>query len=284
LDYFNYYYLNDGSAAKVAVGEQISEYQALEGMLLPSANNLADSLGRWAFGSGTAYTAYANKMLKSMGLAQTTAGGPSGFADDTTSTAGDLVKIGLQAMANPIIAQIVEQPSATIPTAGEVKNLNWLLGSDGINGVKTGNTDKAGGCYLFAANRQVQGRSVLVIGAILGASDLNNAITAAKPLLAAADSGFVLTTPVHKGQVVGTYKTPWEGSAQALATKDLSVLAWKDKDIQISDKPQPVSTPAEAGAPVGSISLQNVGLATSSSLVLSQELSGPSWRWRIFHK
>ena len=37
--------------ASVAAGEQISQYQALQAMLIPSANNVADSLARWAFGS-----------------------------------------------------------------------------------------------------------------------------------------------------------------------------------------------------------------------------------------
>ncbi|MBX4201978.1 hypothetical protein KW803_03780 [Candidatus Saccharibacteria bacterium] len=98
LDFYNYYYLNDGSAAKVALGEQISEYQALQAMLIPSANNLADSLTRWAFGSDTAYAAYANQMLKSMGLTNTAVAGASGFADDATSTASDLVTIGIAAI------------------------------------------------------------------------------------------------------------------------------------------------------------------------------------------
>lgn len=48
VEYYNYYSSNDGSVAKVTLGEQLSEYEALETMLLPSANNMADSLARWA--------------------------------------------------------------------------------------------------------------------------------------------------------------------------------------------------------------------------------------------
>ena len=284
LDYFNYYYLNNGSDAKVAAGEKISEYQALQGLLLPSSNNLADSLARWAFGSNTAYAAYANGMLKSFGLTKTTVGSPSGFTDDTTATASDLVKIGLRATSNPVIAQIVSQPSATIPVAGEIKSTNWLLGSDGVVGIKTGNTDKAGGCYLFAAQRQIQGRGVTIVGAILGAPDLNDAVSAARPLLQAADSGFTVVTAIHKNQVLGVYQTPWGSSAKALAAKDLSLFVWKGEAIKIENQAKVLIAPARAGTLAGSVKLRSGDAAISSPLVLSQDLSGPSWHWRIFHK
>jgi D-alanyl-D-alanine carboxypeptidase (penicillin-binding protein 5/6) len=281
LDYFNYYYLNDGSDAKVAAGEEISEYQALQGMLLPSANNLADSLARWAFGSTAAYAAYANGMLKHMGLADANVGSPSGFADDTTATANDLVKIGLRAIANPVIAQIVGQPSATIPTAGEIKSTNWLLGSDGVVGIKTGNTDKAGGCYLFAANRQIQGHAVTIVGAILGAPDLNSAISAARPLLLASDSGFQQITLVRKNQVLAEYRAPWGKTSQVAAVSDLTLLAWKGRDIKFIDSLNPIAAPAAAGTSVGELIVQGSPPA-GSNLILVQSLSGPSWHWRIF--
>jgi D-alanyl-D-alanine carboxypeptidase (penicillin-binding protein 5/6) len=45
----------------VQLGEELSEYQALQALLLPSANNIAETLARWAFGSIDAYNAYANQ-------------------------------------------------------------------------------------------------------------------------------------------------------------------------------------------------------------------------------
>src|SRR6266404_863586 len=100
VDLFNYYYSKNGSVAQVTNGEQISEFQALETMLLPSANNMADSLARWAFVSVNAYITYANQMVKTMGLNHTTVGDANGFTDTTTSTADDLVKLGIAALDN----------------------------------------------------------------------------------------------------------------------------------------------------------------------------------------
>lgn len=282
LGYYNYYYLNDGSAAKVIVGEKLSEYQALQGMLLPSANNIADSLARWAFGSTTAYAAYANQMVKTMGLGNTTVVSASGFADDTTSTADDLVKIGIKALANPVIAQVVNQQTANIPVAGDIKNVNWLLGTNGVVGIKTGNTDKAGGCFLFAANRQVQGKTITVVGAVLGAPSLSDAISSALPLLNAGDSGFQAVTVIKKGQTLGAYTAPWGKTAQAVAANDLSMLVWKDQAIKVSNDLNPITTPAKGGTAAGSVIAQNGQQQVSSSVGLSQALPGPSWLWRIF--
>lgn len=282
LDYFNYYYLNNGSVSKVEPGEKITEYQALQALMLPSSNNMADSLVRWAFGSPAAYATYANRMVKNMGLANTVVGSASGFSDDTTSTAEELVKLGLRAMSNPMLAQIVGQTSANIPVAGDVNNVNYLLGTDGVAGIKTGNTDKAGGCYLFAAKRQIQGHSVMVVGAVLGAPDLIGAITGSVPLITAADSGFTPMTIIHKNQVVGTYRTPWSQTAQAVASKDINILAWKGLDIKEVNKLNPLNTPAKAGTEAGSVTAQNGGFSLKSNSILNNDLSAPPWTWRLF--
>ena len=65
-EYFNrylWYVANGGSVSAVALGEEISEYDALASVMLPSSNNIADTLAIWAFGSLDAYRDYATDML-----------------------------------------------------------------------------------------------------------------------------------------------------------------------------------------------------------------------------
>ena len=76
-EYFNrylWYLTNNGSNTKVAIGEEISEYDALVSIFLASSNNMADTLAMWAFGSLDNYREYANKMLTGWGLNDTTVG------------------------------------------------------------------------------------------------------------------------------------------------------------------------------------------------------------------
>ncbi len=284
VDYFNYYYARDGSVANVTNAERITEFQMLQAMLIPSANNIADSLARWAFGSTEAYVTYANQMVKGLGLTRTTVGNTNGFDDTTTSTAEDLVKLGLAALNEPIVSDIVSQKSASVPVQGKINNVNWLLGSDGVVGIKTGNTDKAGGCYLFAAKRQILGRQFTMVGAVLGSSDLVTAISTGRDLLVAADNGFQKVTVVTKGEVLGSYRAPWGASSQLKAGKDLSLMIWKGKDIEISSNLEPATAPAAAGDTLGSVRVAGSGQSASSTLVLSQDLPGPSLTWRLFRK
>ena len=81
-DYNKYlwYLNNNGTNIAVAVGEEISEYDALVAVFLASANNMADTLAEWAFGSLDEYRTYASKMLSDWGLNDTTIGiDASGF-------------------------------------------------------------------------------------------------------------------------------------------------------------------------------------------------------------
>lgn len=284
VDLFNKYYLSDGSVAQVQVGEQITEYQALEAMLLPSANNLADTLANWAFGSADNYVAYANNMVKSMDLAQTTVGDATGFNDTTFSTADDMVKLGLATMNNPAIAAIAKEPSATLPVAGVVNNINWLLGQDGVVGIKTGNTDKAGGCYLVAAQRQILGHQITVVSAILGDPDLSDAIHQADSIIKAGDAGFQQIKPIQKDQAVGSYQAPWNASSQIKSAKQLSLVAWKGQPVNVTSMPSPVQAPASTGFSTGTITATAGQQSATGPTVLASNLPGPSWRWRIFHR
>jgi D-alanyl-D-alanine carboxypeptidase (penicillin-binding protein 5/6) len=138
VDEYNKTIAMDGSNVPVVVGEQITQYEALQALLLPSANNMAYTLAKWAYGSEQEYLLFVNNFAKSLGMQNTNFDDTSGYSAGTVSTAQDLVKLAVNAMDNPVIAEITAQPEATIPIAGKIYNVNGLLGKDGIVGVKTG--------------------------------------------------------------------------------------------------------------------------------------------------
>jgi D-alanyl-D-alanine carboxypeptidase (penicillin-binding protein 5/6) len=282
---YNDYYSKGGSVTRVAVGEQISQYQALQALLLPSANNIADLLANWAFGSMDKYIIYANKQAEQLGMKNTHISDASGFSPQTMSSAQDLVLLGQAAIENPIITDIVSQQQATLPVAGMVRNVNWLLGTDSVVGIKTGDTEEAGGCYLFSTLRKVDGQDITVIGAVMGAPSLNTAITDSRPLITASDKDFKFVTAVKAGQVVGYYKPPWaSGKVTALAKKDVKMLVWQDQKISIVAKLNPVSAPQAKNAVVGSITAKSDHKSAASEVILSQEIAKPSWKWRTFER
>jgi D-alanyl-D-alanine carboxypeptidase (penicillin-binding protein 5/6) len=156
------------SVLPIVGGEQLTERQALQALLLPSANNIAAVLARWDAGSTDVFVARMNAAARSLGMTRTRYTDPSGYDDGTVSTAADQVRIVERAMRDPAFAGIVATPSATLPVAGTVHNTNTLLGHDGFVGVKTGSDDAAGGCFAFRAIRWIDGKQTAVTGVVLG--------------------------------------------------------------------------------------------------------------------
>ncbi|HSS81985.1 MAG TPA: hypothetical protein VLK24_12430 [Gaiellaceae bacterium] len=156
------------SLVPVAAGEQLTERQALQALLLPSANNIAAVLARWDSGSAAQFVARMNATARSLGMTHTRYTDPSGYDGATVSTAADQVRIVDRAMRLPVFARIVATPSAALPVAGTVHNTNTLLGREGFVGVKTGSTAAAGGCFAFRAIRWIHGRRTTITGVVLG--------------------------------------------------------------------------------------------------------------------
>ena len=156
------------SVVSIAAGEQLTELQALQALLLPSANNIAAVLARWDAGSVDRFVARMNAAARSLGMTRTRYTDPSGYDDATVSTAADQVRIVDRAMRLPVFASIVATPSATLPVAGTVHNTDTLLGHNGFVGVKTGSTAAAGGCFAFRAIRWIDGKRTTITGVVLG--------------------------------------------------------------------------------------------------------------------
>jgi len=158
----------DESVVKVREGEVLTERQALEALLLPSANNVAVMLARQVSGSIDAFVARMNATARDIGMRHTTYTDPSGFDPATVSTAADQVLLAQEAMHDSTFASLVRMRSAHLPVAGTVHNTDTLIDKDGFVGIKTGSHDAAGGCFMFRAYRVASGQTVAITGVVLG--------------------------------------------------------------------------------------------------------------------
>jgi D-alanyl-D-alanine carboxypeptidase (penicillin-binding protein 5/6) len=196
------------SLVPVAAGEPISERHALEALLLPSADNMAWILARWDAGSQARFVARMNGTARALGMTATRYTDASGLAASTVSSTADQVALGTAAMHQPALAAIAAMRSAVIPVAGLVRNLNILLGQDGIAGLKTGSDSAAGGCILLASWRDVRGGKsrVLIVAAVLGQPGtaetiLPHALEAGRLLMLSLDKALQSRSPHrHRAQ------------------------------------------------------------------------------------
>lgn len=284
VEYYQKVISEDGSNVPVVVGEEISEYEALQALLLPSANNMAYTLAKWAYGTEDNYTKYVNNFARSLGMNNTNFDDASGFSSKTTSTSEDLARLAVNAMDNPIIAEIAAQKQATIPIAGTIYNVNMLLGRNGIIGLKTGNTEEAGGCFMAAAERLIGGQKVVAVSVIMDARNLSEALRDSVPLVNSVLDGFEQVTLVKAGQTVGTYTLPWNGTVAAQAKDDVQGVVWRGSPIQPNIALNTIGTvkaTIPAGTQVGAIRATFGRSEVDTPAVLESPITAPASTWRF---
>lgn len=163
----------DGSALGLKKGEKITVEDLLNVMLIYSANDCAVALAEAVSGSVEEFAALMNKRAEELGCTGTHFVNPNGLdADGHVSTARDMAIIAKKAMEIPEIREIVQRTTYQIHktnkrdvlAVGTTDRLlfdtySWI----NVNGksrhpyykyaigIKTGYTDRAGGCMAAAA-------------------------------------------------------------------------------------------------------------------------------------
>jgi len=281
------------SLLAVSAGERLSERQALEGLLLPSADNIADVLARWD-GPPATFLAKMNARAHAAGATQSHYTDPSGLDPATVSTAADQVQVARVALRSPVLMEIVGERAAVLPVAGVVRNYNTLLGgSTGVFGLKTGSTRAAGGCLVFAARTLVAGRQVVFIGALLGhdvgqppLTALRSALLLVQAVLGQAQAQVVRVPVLPAGLPVASISTAWGPRTTVQVQDPPAALVLGGAQIRATARVRCPRPPVSVGTACGLVSVV-VGdsfSATSTYQVratTSGGLSTPGWGWRL---
>jgi D-alanyl-D-alanine carboxypeptidase (penicillin-binding protein 5/6) len=276
------------SVLPVSAGETITEQQALEGLLVASADNVAVVLADWDAGSVTAFVAKMNAAAKTLGMDHTHYTDPSGLQTTTVSTPSDQLAIARKAMDDPTFASIVAMQSATFPVGGTVQNYDYDVGHDGIIGIKTGSDSAAGGCWAFAATRTVAGKPQTVYGVVLGIPGtatglIEPALAAGKALADALPATVSTTTVLPAHTVVGYVTAPWRSSPVPITTlRPLQGLVVNGSTVTFHvSLDQVAGTTVASGQPLGSVTAQGVGGVAISPVEATAAGSGPTLSWRL---
>lgn len=283
VDLYKKYLAQNGSVVPVQINESLTEYQTLQALLIPSGDNIADSLAIWAFGSVDNYLAYANKFASDKGLGKTHLADSSGLSAQTTSSAQDLVTFGSLVLQQPVLAQIVSQAKVTLPVAGPVTNYNRLLGKDNVIGIKTGNTDQAGGCFLFAYTKTIDEKNFTVIGAILGAPNLSSVIGDTDKFIQANGNAIEPVKALSVGQTAGSYLGPWKQSVTAVVRDEVWIYLTKNQSAKATASLDPISTAKSANTQIGTITVETPFTKISSTAITSTSVPKIPLLWRLLH-
>lgn len=157
----------EGSIVGLRRGEQYSLESLLYAMLLPSANDAAYVIADNYPEGRASFVRRMNEKAKELNLSNTQYDDPAGLEDDANyTTVIDLARLSSIALQNETIARITGMKYMTITDSTgshsiPMKNLNELLGINGVIGIKTGFTEGAGG--VLATAKKENGHTLIIV-------------------------------------------------------------------------------------------------------------------------
>lgn len=248
------------STVPVEKGEKITLREALNALMLASANNVARLLARWDAGSEEAFVEKMNAAAKELGMNDTTYTDPSGLEKETVSTAADQVKLGKKVMDHEVFREIVNKPSYDDRNGVNHRNWNGLVPYNGAVGIKTGTSTAAGGNLLFAAEKEIGGTTQLIVGAVLGQyrpAIIDTVIAESRELMISVQEALESETIIKKGDVVGYVDDGLGGRTQLVATEDVTAVGWPgmETELALTDGGKGVPHEAAAGETVGTLTV-----------------------------
>jgi D-alanyl-D-alanine carboxypeptidase (penicillin-binding protein 5/6) len=200
----------------------------------------------------------------------------------SVSIPSDLVTLARTAMRQPVFAEIVAQPQATLPVAGVVHNLDTLLGQGGVVGIKTGHTDQAGGCFVMAADLTVEGAPARIYGAVMGQPNaLAGAFSATTTLLHALTPALHLRSVVRGHDVVARYRTPWDEAGDIVANQSIAWVLLDGTPVSRRVTLDELTATLPAGSRVGTLFIEAGSHRAEVPLVTATAITGPDAGWRL---
>jgi D-alanyl-D-alanine carboxypeptidase (penicillin-binding protein 5/6) len=185
-------------------GERMSVRDLLRATLLPSANDAAATLAVGTMGSTPAFVTEMNRRAKALGLTNTHFANPVGLDDpDNYSTARDLARLAIRLRRYEFFRRTVDLKFATLrsgSTRRTVLNRNALVRRvPAVNGVKTGNTRRAGNVLVGSASRD----GVTVVSVVLGEPSERARDADSLVLLRYGLDSYNVRTVLPEGRVLG---------------------------------------------------------------------------------
>ena len=252
-------------------GEQWKVGDLLSAMMLRSYNDAAVALAEHVSGSVEQFCAEMTKKAEEIGAKDTVFGSPNGLDSHLTdaqhhSTAYDMSLIGAYALENETFREIIAQPEISVADI-EGKHVcnatnadRFLKEYSGALGIKTGYTNKAGHCFVGAAERE----DVLLISTVLGSGwgtgGKEKKWTDTKALMEYGFDTFHPYEAVPKGTVLGEVKlidSPMEQVETVLEEGYTALFSEEEiENLRLeADLPKEVEAPVEKGEKLGEATL-----------------------------
>jgi len=275
----------DGSSIFLSAGEELRVRDLLAAALIQSANDAAYALAAHVGdGSVKRFVRLMNAEAVELGLDGTHYVRPDGLdRPGHYSTAEDTLRLARLAMREPLVRKLVRKRTAVIPPNRKLKSWNDLLWTfQGLVGVKTGHTDRAGWSEVAAARRGPTTIYAVVLGSPARAKR-NADLTA---LLEWGFDQYAHFPLVTEGERYATAAIPFDDERlELVAAAGASKLVRLGDGTRFVERvvvPAMVELPVRKGEKLGEVVVMDGDREVArSDLVAARDVPEPTFRERL---
>lgn len=251
-----------GSQIWLEEGEKMTVDELLKAVAVASANDACTALAEYIAGSTTSFVSMMNERAKELGLENTNFENCTGLDDTATnhySCAYDIAVISREVMQHELIKNYTTIWLDYLRNGEtELNNTNKLVNTyNGITGLKTGTTSKAGFCVCATAERD----GMSLISVVLGADTSEDRFTSASNMLDYGFANYQIIVPEIDETQISTVKVinGIEKSVMPIYDETDKILVKKGReDITYEYKTEPsVSAPVKSGDKLGEIIIKS---------------------------
>ncbi len=251
-----------GSQIWLEEGEKMTVDELLKAVAVASANDACTALAEYIAGSTTSFVSMMNERAKELGLENTNFENCTGLDDTATnhySCAYDIAVISREVMQHELIKNYTTIWLDYLRNGEtELNNTNKLVNTyNGITGLKTGTTSKAGFCVCATAERD----GMSLISVVLGADTSEDRFTSASNMLDYGFANYQIIVPEIDETQISTVKVinGIEKSVMPIYDETDKILVKKGgEDITYEYKTESsVSAPVKSGDKLGEIIIKS---------------------------
>lgn len=252
-----------GSQILLETNEKMSVEDLFKGVAIASGNDAVVALAEKIAGTETVFVRMMNDKANELGLKDTHFVNPHGLdSENHYSSAYDMSVIARELVKHE---KVLEYTSIYETYLREnLKTKIWLVNTnklvrfyDGVDGLKTGFTNKAGYCLTATAKKN----NMRIIAVVMGEPDSKTRNKEVSEMLDYAYAQYMITTIVKENQVLDTIEIEKakENKYDVISIKDINILHKKNEKVSTDYKVNinKIKTPLNKGDIVGNISIGN---------------------------
>lgn len=278
-----------GTQIFIEEGTYVTVEDLIKGLGIASANDAAVALAEYIGGTEDNFISMMNKRAKELGCKNTNFKNPHGLDEEEHySSAYDMSLMAKELVKHDYALQISSTYEEYINVSGEN---HWLVNTNklvkfykGIDGLKTGYTDKAKYCLTATMNKN----NMRLISVVMGANTKDNRTADTISMMEYGNNMYTSKTLYKKEDITGkiNIKNSVNRKAKYTLEEDINIITEKTRkeidytsEILLDD----VKAPLKKGDKVGTLKLNVDNNTLEYNLVVTEDIEKASFMQTYFN-